>query len=155
MILIEHFQDVYPDPDSFSPDRFMKDGKLDPSVRDPTDSVFGYGRRYVNLSFKFRQSLIFCFRICPGKYLAFSSVWLTVSSILATMEISNWVDPKTGEVNIPSGEYTKGFALYTFDTFPRSRLLIMLTPRYPKTFKCLIKPRYKEVEELINSLETV
>jgi hypothetical protein len=71
------------------------------------------------------------------------------------MEILNWVDPKTGEVDIPSGEYNKGFTLYTFNTFTRSRLLIMLTPRYPKPFKCLIKPRYQEAEELIKSLETV
>jgi hypothetical protein len=28
----------------------MKDGKFDSSVRDPTDSVFGYGRRCVTYS---------------------------------------------------------------------------------------------------------
>ena len=97
---------------------------------------------------------MFYFRICPGRYLAFSSVWLTASSILTTMEISNWVDPKTGEVDIPNGEYVKGFGLCTFNAFLRSGLLIMLIFRYPKPFKCSIKPRYKEAEELIKSLET-
>lgn len=35
---------VYPNLSIFDPDRFMKDGALDPSVRDP-EAAFGYGRR--------------------------------------------------------------------------------------------------------------
>ena len=35
----------YPDPERFNPDRFMKDGKLDPDVFDPTPVAFGFGRR--------------------------------------------------------------------------------------------------------------
>ncbi len=38
---------VYPGPESFSPERFLKDGKIDPDVQDPSSFVFGYGRRYV------------------------------------------------------------------------------------------------------------
>jgi cytochrome P450 len=44
---MKNYQNVYTDPDRFNPDRFMKDDKLDPSVRDPRNSGFGYGRRYV------------------------------------------------------------------------------------------------------------
>lgn len=40
-----HDEEVYPDPFSFNPDRFMKDGKLDPSVRDPGHACWGFGRR--------------------------------------------------------------------------------------------------------------
>ena len=36
---------VYPDPESFNPDRFLKDGKIDPSVFNPEERVFGAGRR--------------------------------------------------------------------------------------------------------------
>ncbi|KAG6895756.1 hypothetical protein C0993_009238 [Termitomyces sp. T159_Od127] len=35
---------VYPNPHIFNPDRFMKDGKLNPEIRDPS-GVFGFGRR--------------------------------------------------------------------------------------------------------------
>ena len=36
---------AYPEPSAFKPERFLKDGKLDPSVRNPTVAAFGYGRR--------------------------------------------------------------------------------------------------------------
>ena len=35
----------YPEPDEFKPERFLKNGKLDSSVRDPIDIAFGFGRR--------------------------------------------------------------------------------------------------------------
>ncbi|KAI0357864.1 CyP450 monooxygenase [Trametes cingulata] len=35
----------YPDPEEFRPERYLKDGKLDPTVLDPGDIIFGYGRR--------------------------------------------------------------------------------------------------------------
>ena len=37
--------DVYPDPDEFQPERFLKDGKLFLGDRDPGAYAFGYGRR--------------------------------------------------------------------------------------------------------------
>jgi len=36
---------VYPDPETFNPDRFLKDGKIDPLVFSPEDRLFGTGRR--------------------------------------------------------------------------------------------------------------
>lgn len=35
----------YPDPERFNPDRFIRDGVLDPDVRDPSIVAFGFGRR--------------------------------------------------------------------------------------------------------------
>jgi len=37
---------VYPSPHTYDPERFLKDGKLDRSVKDPEERIFGTGRRY-------------------------------------------------------------------------------------------------------------
>ena len=38
-------EQVYPEPHKFKPERFLKNGELDSSVRDPMDIAFGFGRR--------------------------------------------------------------------------------------------------------------
>ena len=44
-------EDVYSDPFNFVPERFLDDeGQLDPSVRQPEDIAFGFGRRYVEFT---------------------------------------------------------------------------------------------------------
>lgn len=79
----------YPDPILFNPDRFLKveDGTLNPDVKDPMTAAFGFGRR-----------------ICPGRVLAYTSIWLTVACILATFEISKDVDDDMSA----TGEYVSG-----------------------------------------------
>jgi cytochrome P450 len=37
---------LYPDAHAFKPDRFLKDGQIDPDVKDPEELIFGCGRRY-------------------------------------------------------------------------------------------------------------
>ncbi|KAI0330485.1 cytochrome P450 [Cubamyces sp. BRFM 1775] len=46
---VMHDPQHYSDPDQFNPDRFIRDGKLDPDVLDPTSFVFGFGRRQAHL----------------------------------------------------------------------------------------------------------
>ena len=36
---------LYPDPEVFNPDRFLKDGEINPLIFNPEDRVFGTGRR--------------------------------------------------------------------------------------------------------------
>jgi cytochrome P450 len=83
-----HDEQSYPDPFSFKPERFIKSGKINPAIKDPVTIAFGFGRR-----------------ICPGRYMAYSSVWLVVASLLATVNITKFID-SDGVVIEPSGEYT-------------------------------------------------
>ncbi|KAF7977702.1 hypothetical protein HWV62_2964 [Athelia sp. TMB] len=73
---ILHDEQLYPDPFTFKPERFLKDGRIDPSVQDPEAAAFGYGRR-----------------ICPGKSMGLDAVWLTAASILAAFDIKRMTTP--------------------------------------------------------------
>lgn len=42
-----HDPKVFADPERFRPERYMKDGVLDATVRDPAAFTFGFGRRCV------------------------------------------------------------------------------------------------------------
>lgn len=79
----------YPEPQIFNPERFLKDGKLDHSVRDPEDRVFGSSRR-----------------VCPGKHFANRAVFLRVATVLATFNIEPGVNDNgeaASEVKIHDG----------------------------------------------------
>jgi cytochrome P450 len=77
---ILHDPSVYPEPHVFNPERFLKDGKLDRSVRDPEDRVFGSSRR-----------------ICPGRHFANRTLFLRIATVLATFNIEPGVNER-GEV---------------------------------------------------------
>ncbi|KAF5353990.1 hypothetical protein D9756_007074 [Leucocoprinus leucothites] len=85
-----HDSGAYEDPHSFKPERFLKDGKLDPNVRDPSVAAFGYGRR-----------------ICPGRHMSDISLFLTIASFLTCFELRAPLD-ESGKPIVPSGEYTDG-----------------------------------------------
>ena len=74
---IFHDPVVYPEPYRFNPERFLKDGKLDPSVKDPEDRVFGSARR-----------------VCPGRYIANRTIFLRFATILATFDIEPGTNDK-------------------------------------------------------------
>jgi cytochrome P450 len=74
---------VYKDPSVFNPERFLKDGELDPSVRDPTVATFGFGRR-----------------ICPGRFFSDNAVYASVSHVLAVYDIKPSLDKNGKEIEI-------------------------------------------------------
>ena len=41
-------REVFNKPREFLPERYLKDGKLNPDMRDPECAAFGFGRRSVN-----------------------------------------------------------------------------------------------------------
>jgi len=82
-------EEVYPEPHEFKPERFLKNGRLDTSVRDPMDIAFGFGRR-----------------ICPGKHLAHSTLTLAAASVLSTFDLLRKVDENGREIE-PKRKYTR------------------------------------------------
>ncbi|TFK85638.1 cytochrome P450 [Polyporus arcularius HHB13444] len=62
---------VYPDPEEFKPERYLRNGKLYVGEQDPGTFVFGYGRR-----------------VCPGRYFAEEMLFTTVASVLQCFDIS-------------------------------------------------------------------
>ncbi|KAL1748709.1 cytochrome P450 [Schizophyllum fasciatum] len=109
---------VYPDSYAFKPDRFLTaDGKINKDVRDPGDLVFGFGRR-----------------ICPGRRLAYASIWIAVACMIRTFDIVKAKRPDGSTIE-PSKEYVSG--------------LVML----PKPFKCRLVPRSAEAEAMIRATE--
>ncbi|KAL9710899.1 hypothetical protein Ac2012v2_005439 [Leucoagaricus gongylophorus] len=67
-----HDPDVYAEPEKFIPERFLKDGQIDPDVRDPQAYAFGSGRR-----------------ICPGRFFALDSLYAIVTGVLACFTIKH------------------------------------------------------------------
>ena len=89
-----HNPEVYPDPFTFNPDRFMNTPGHAPEP-DPRNVVFG-----------------FCRRICPGLQLADVSVFLAVAMSLAVFKIGKAVE--NGQVVEPSTEYSSGTVRYAY-----------------------------------------
>lgn len=97
---ILHDSTTYLNPEAFVPGRFLRshadamqelDLELDPNVPDPTIAAFGFGRR-----------------ICPGRHMAYESLWIAIASIVATFDITKAVD-EHGQAIEPSEDYTDGF----------------------------------------------
>ncbi|KAJ5653212.1 hypothetical protein N7490_000215 [Penicillium lividum] len=65
---------VYQDPLAFKPERFLENDGREPET-DPHNFVFGFGRR-----------------VCPGRILADTTVWVSVAKCLAGFKISKPVE---------------------------------------------------------------
>ncbi|OCH91434.1 CyP450 monooxygenase [Obba rivulosa] len=80
---ILHDPEVYPNPDEFRPERFLKNGELYPAARYGPEVAFGAGRR-----------------ICPGRYFAEKSLFMNVACILQTFNVSAPLDPQGRPIKI-------------------------------------------------------
>ncbi len=105
---------VYPDPETFRPERFLGPN----AAPNPSTYIFGFGRR-----------------ICPGRLLADSTLFLTIAQSLAVFEIHKAVDKDTGKVVEPVVGTTAGLVAH------------------PLPFQCRIVPRSEKRVELIRTVE--
>ncbi|KAI0676609.1 CyP450 monooxygenase [Trametes maxima] len=87
-------ENVYPEPREFKPERFLKDGKLNQEIPDPSQFAFGYGRR-----------------VCPGRHFAEASLFLTIACVLHTLDVSAPLDAHGNPVR-PAGKVTSGVISY-------------------------------------------
>ncbi|KAI0594821.1 cytochrome P450 [Biscogniauxia sp. FL1348] len=110
-----HDPSLYPNPGAFDPTRHLGPD----ACPNPYNYVFGFGRR-----------------ICPGKLLADSSVWLTIARSLAVFDIGRGVDEAGREIE-PDVRFGAGLI------------------SHPVPFRTAIKPRSPRHEELIRQVETL
>ncbi|KAL5520580.1 hypothetical protein ACEPAG_9804 [Sanghuangporus baumii] len=83
------------DADDYDPRDFIPERFLDPEeVADPATWAFGFGRR-----------------ICPGRYLAENSVFIIVSSLLATFSISSPEKVQLSVLSLVKTSYPERFKL--------------------------------------------
>lgn len=110
-----HDPSTYPDPMAFKPERFLDtDGHI--PEPDPHNVAFGFGRR-----------------VCPGRILADSTIFLTIAQSLAVFKISKPIhDGKEAELKV---DFLPGFICH------------------PKPFKVNVQLRSLAHEGLIQSIE--
>ena len=105
---ILHDREAFNNPEEFQPERYLKDGKLNPDVRDPDCAAFGFGRRSVNGKYSPTYTLSNSFpSICPGRHLSDDSLYLNVSCLLAVYDIKPLVDDQ-GNILKLKPEFTTG-----------------------------------------------
>ncbi|KAL0954547.1 hypothetical protein HGRIS_003513 [Hohenbuehelia grisea] len=105
-------ESVYADPTKFHPARFLR--KPEGSGEPFFSSAFGFGRR-----------------VCPGRHLATSGLWIVVATILATSTISKAVDEDGKDIDaVP--EFTHGLATR------------------PKPFPCDVRIRFDSADRLLD-----
>ncbi|KAG9225867.1 hypothetical protein CCMSSC00406_0008395 [Pleurotus cornucopiae] len=105
---------VYTKPTEFNPDRFLRKsegGNEEP----PPVATFGFGRR-----------------ICPGRHLAATNIWIAVATIFATVNITKAKDKDGNEIT-PEIIFESG-----------------VTSR-PKAFSCSITPRSEKMIRIVAS----
>lgn len=122
-----HDEAVFPDHETFRPERWMDGTLLENHDVDPLDIQFGFGRRYAQSSdcTSERRFDEYFVRTCPGKYLAIEVLFTTIASTLAVFNISPAKDTN-GVAIIPKEAFTLNAVVYVYVLHPLF-MLRMLT----------------------------
>ncbi|KAJ3554446.1 hypothetical protein NM688_g3107 [Phlebia brevispora] len=127
-----HDESVYPEPDVFNPDRYLPAAGKEPAP-DPARAAFGFGRRcqsldpcHFHILFTLK-TMISLQRICPGRFFADDSLFITIASILYAFSITH---PENADMD---------------EGIRWSSGLVSL----PNPFFCTILPRFQGVEDLL------
>ncbi|KZT69366.1 cytochrome P450 [Daedalea quercina L-15889] len=107
---------IYAEPDRYWPERHLGMDSSTLDATDPRKIIFGFGRR-----------------ICPGRQLADSSIWLAIACMLATFDFERARDANGNEI-IPVTEFMPGAV------------------SHPREFACSLRPRTQKVVELVYGL---
>ncbi|KAH9476136.1 Cytochrome P450 monooxygenase COX1 [Psilocybe cubensis] len=91
---ILHDPEEFKDPLEFNPDRYLKDGKLDPNIAQP-------------LALDDERLHITTNSICPGRHMSDNGLYCIISSVLSVFEIKPFIDDGGNPV-IPKPEFTSG-----------------------------------------------
>ncbi|KAF8815154.1 cytochrome P450 [Phlegmacium glaucopus] len=87
---ILHSSRTFDNPMEYKPERYLKDGKLNPDILDPNTVSFGFGRR-----------------ICPGRHLSDNGLYAIASCFLAVYDIKPPVDDHGNVIKLKP-EFTSG-----------------------------------------------
>ena len=125
--------EIYEDPEIFRPERFIRHGKLDTSVRDPAAFVFGFGRRHVppmHTYLSSQRSRHGRARICPGRYFAEDALFISVACALHVFDIG----PPLGDDGRPiKSEHVQSDTLascvLSFETMSKPLTSVLQLPR--------------------------
>ncbi|KAJ3572617.1 hypothetical protein NP233_g2968 [Leucocoprinus birnbaumii] len=82
----------FTNPDEYIPERYLKDGKINPDVQDPSVAAFGYGKRK-----------------CPGQFFSEDSLFSIIAHVLTVYDIKPGLDDDGKEVKIMP-EYSSGLS---------------------------------------------
>ena len=128
-------REAFNNPEEFQPERYLKDGKLNPDVRDPDCAAFGFGRRSVNTTYPpniYAHQLLPS--ICPGRHLSDNSLYSIVSCVLAVYDIKPPVDDQGNILKLKPEFTSKSLTLDSLNL----RVMMMIAAMIASLWLCLL-----------------